>query len=81
MSQLGVSLSLHGAKEAILCNHTDCGAYGGSGKFSSFDEECQFHAAELTKAKESVLAKYPSLKVRMLLGKIMPSGDITFEEI
>lgn len=81
LEQVDVSSSLHKIQEVILLNHTDCGAYGGSAKFSSFEKERNFHAAELRKAKESLFAKYPSLKVKMLLAKIAPSGEISFEEI
>jgi len=81
MSQLGLSINLHGTEEAILCNHTDCGAYSETGKFSSFEEECNFHTEELKKAKELVLAEYPSLRVKLLLGKILPSKEVTFEEV
>ncbi len=81
ISQLGLSISLHGTEEAILCNHTDCGAYGGSGKFASSAEEYGFQVEELKKARESVLAKYPSLKVSLLLSKILPSGEVSFEEV
>jgi carbonic anhydrase len=81
MNQLGLSISLHKTEEAILCNHTDCGAYSETGKFSSFEKECSFHIEELKKAKELVSAEYPSLRVKLLLGKILPSKEVTFEEV
>jgi len=81
LKQVGVSVSLHGTKEVILCNHTDCGAYGGSKEFVSAEEERKFHTEELKKAKETVLQKHPSLTVRMLLAEIQPSGIVVFKEL
>src|SRR3989344_5207370 len=62
LSQLDISARLHNSQEAVLINHTDCGAYGGSKVFSSFEEEYKFHAGELKKAREIILAKHPSSK-------------------
>lgn len=81
LSQIDISVNLHRISEIILSNHTDCGAYGGSSKFDSFKKECEFHASEMKKAKEIILSKYPQLKVKMILGKILPSGQVQFEEI
>ena len=81
LEQLEISVNLHNVQEAVLINHTDCGAYGGSKAFGSSEEEYKFHVEELKKAKEMILAKYPSLKVKMLLAKIQPSGEVEFEEI
>ena len=81
MGQIDISVNLHKIQEVILCNHTDCGAYGGSQAFGSSEEEYKFHVEELKKAKEMILAKYPSLKIKMLLAKIQPSGEVEFEEI
>lgn len=81
LEQLDVSVNLHKVQEARLINHLDCGAYGGSEAFGSAEEEYKFHVGELKKAKVAVLAKYPSLKVRMLLAKIQPSGEVIFESI
>ena len=67
--------------EAVLINHIDCGAYGGSSQFSSFEAERIFHAGELEKTKMQILEKYPSLKIKTILAKIVPSGEVSFEEI
>jgi hypothetical protein len=39
-----------GREELILTNHEDCGAYGGSGKFSNQEGELSFHNAQLEEA-------------------------------
>lgn len=81
LEQLDISVRLHNTREVILINHLDCGAYGGSGAFSSSDEEHKLHVEELKKAKKAVLAKYSSLKVRTVLAKIQPSGEVIFEAL
>ena len=81
LKQLAISVRLHNPEEVILVNHTDCGAYGGREAFGSSKEEHNFHTGELKRVKEAVLAKYSSLKVKMLLAKIQPSGEVEFEEI
>jgi carbonic anhydrase len=81
LDQINTSVELHKTGEIILCNHTDCGAYKGLGNFSSFDEECNFHKEEMKRAKELILSKFSGLKVKMLLGKIMPGGAANLEEI
>jgi len=81
LEQMGVSINLHKIKRVILSNHTDCGAYGGSAKFDSLEEERKFHIREMDEAKRIISGIYPELKVDLLLGKIMPSGEVGFEEI
>lgn len=81
LGQLEISLKLHNVQEAVLIGHIDCGAYGGSGEFVSFEQEREFQLGELKKARDMILAKYPSLKARMALAKIEPSGEVIFEGI
>ena len=81
LGQIDISARLHNIHEVVLINHLDCGAYGGSEAFGSAEEEYKFHVKELKKARGAVLVKYPSLKVIMLLAKIAPSGEVSFEEI
>jgi carbonic anhydrase len=81
LDQIGTSVSLHKISEIILCNHTDCGAYKGAVNFNSFEEECLFHINEMKKAGEVILSKFPGLRVKMLLGKILPDGKVELEEI
>lgn len=79
--QINTSVNLHNIKEVILSNHTDCGAYGGSAKFASSEEEESFHVKEMKTAKEIILQKYPHLEIRLVLGKIMSDGTVELEEI
>lgn len=83
LKQIGFSVKLRGSiiKEVILSNHTDCRAYGGNGRFGSFKEECEFHIKEMRKAEEIISIRFPRLAVRKVLGKITPSGKVSFEEV
>ena len=80
LSQIEISVNLHKIQEVIISNHTDCGAYGGSAKFNSFEEECEFHIQEMSKARELISDKYPNIEIKMALGKIELSGQIAIEE-
>ena len=81
LDQINIAINLHSVSEIIFLNHTDCGAYKESIEFSSFGKECKFHEDEMRKAKEIILKKYPQLKVKMILGKILSSGGVKFEEV
>lgn len=81
LGQIDISVSLHQIKEVILVNHTDCGAYGGSSKFTFKKEEREFHVKEMQAAKEIILEKYPTLKIKMVLAEIMPDGNFELEKI
>ncbi len=42
-----VSVGLHGVKDIVLCNHWDCGAYGGSQAFAGPEAERDVHLEHL----------------------------------
>ena len=48
------SVELHGAREVILIDHADCGAYGGRKAFSGIDAETIVHLADIKEAKEKI---------------------------
>ncbi|MBI4101682.1 MAG: hypothetical protein HY443_01820 [Candidatus Nealsonbacteria bacterium] len=70
---IAIAVEKGGVKQVILCNHTDCAAYGGSSRFSHISLERNFHIEEMRKAKDLILAKYPDLQVRMVLCVISPT--------
>ena len=73
---LSVPIELHGAKKIIIVNHQDCGAYGGSEKFSVDPEaEQKFHEGELKKAKEKILAKYPDKEVVLIYARLVDGEE------
>lgn len=64
LRELEKSIKLHHTTQVFLFTHKDCGAYGGSAKFSgNAEEELEFHKNELTKARETVEKRFPELSV------------------
>ena len=73
---ISVPHDLHHIKKAVIVNHQDCGAYGGSKVFNGDEAaEQSFHEAELKKAKAKVLAKYPDLEVILVYAKLTDNGE------
>ncbi|MEK9181377.1 MAG: carbonic anhydrase [Patescibacteria group bacterium] len=81
IQNISISVNLHGIKEVVLINHSDCGAYGGSEKFSSDAEERQFHKVDLQRAAALVHRKFPKLKVRTFFAWIDGERISRLEEI
>lgn len=61
--QIEKSLRLHGTRRIVLMLHRDCGAYGGSGRFTDADAEAAFFAEQLHSAKQFVQGKFPGITV------------------
>ncbi len=76
LENIATSIRLHNPAVLILTNHLDCGAYGGSKKFSSREEEIAFHQSELQKAKAVVNEKFPELPVITEL-LLMEEGNVS----
>lgn len=81
LRQIEISQRLHHISQVILLNHTDCGAYGGREAFESSEAELKRHQDDLTKAKDIILRRFPDLEVKLMLAKITPLGQISFEEL
>lgn len=81
LRQIEISSNLHKISQVILMNHTDCGAYGGRDAFASGEAEHSQHLSDMQKAKKIILQKFPELEIKIVLAKINPLGQITFEEI
>lgn len=47
-----VSIGLHGVKQIVLCNHWNCGAYGGSRAFAGPTAERDAHLEHLWRSAE-----------------------------
>lgn len=59
-----VPCNLHHIGKIIIINHSDCGAYGGSTKFSGDKKaEKEFHFSELKKARNILTEKFPDKEV------------------
>lgn len=76
LESINVSVNLHKAKQIILTNHIDCGAYGGSKKFKNLEAETIFHVSELDKAREIINKWFPGLKVITVLINKNKEGKI-----
>ena len=63
LRELEKSIHLHHTKKVILFTHQDCGAYGGSARFSGDQEEKNFHTRELRGAEEIVSKEFPNLVI------------------
>lgn len=70
MQCISVPCQLHEAKKIVIVNHEDCGAYGGSGKFVTREEEQKFHEEELKKAEEKILQSFPEREVILVYAKL-----------
>ncbi len=71
MRQIDIAKRLHHIAEVIIINHLDCGAYPKN--FASAEEEKSRHEADLKQAKDMVQARFPDLKVRIMLAELKPS--------
>lgn len=64
LDNIKLAADLHKIKKVILCNHIDCGAYGGSGKHKNIREETVFHKSELKKAESIIKKTFSNLKTK-----------------
>ncbi len=72
LKQIGISEKLHGINTVIFIAHQDCGAYGGSSAFESWEEEKEKYIEDMFSAEEVIKSKWPNLHVKKLL--------LTFDE-
>lgn len=63
LAALDTAITLHGIKRVMIIDHVDCGAYGGSSSFGSFEEEEEFHMEALRQAGEVIRDTHPSVEV------------------
>ena len=68
-----ISNRLHEPKQIVLIQHEDCGAYGGSRTFPSFEAEKQFQKEQLLKAK-SILQETFAQPIHLYMVRL--SGEI-----
>ncbi len=65
-----VSIGLHHVKEFVLIAHRDCGAYGGSTKFSDPATEKATQVEDLKIARGVLLERFPGVTVNMFYAEI-----------
>ncbi|MDP4000863.1 MAG: hypothetical protein Q8P83_01345 [bacterium] len=79
LANFEIAFDLHGVQRIILINHQDCGAYGGSKKFTSFDDELTFQRDQLNQAVSFLSEKYPDKIIEAYFAQL--SEPINFEKI
>ncbi|HMB26327.1 MAG TPA: carbonic anhydrase, partial [Patescibacteria group bacterium] len=67
LQQIKLSAMLHSTKEVILLAHEDCGAYGGSNAFSSWEQEKKQYIDDMNKAESLIKEKVPGLQVKKMM--------------
>ncbi len=80
LGHIELAKNLHGIKQVILMNHTNCGAYRDH-TFNSTAEEIQFHKEELQNAKAKVQKAFPDIDVKLALAHIIEPGKIEIKTI
>jgi carbonic anhydrase len=63
LEQIAISVRLHQIKQVVLVHHEECGAYGA-------ESTLELHTTDLKKAKDAILAKWPTLKVDLFYMKL-----------
>ena len=63
---IDLAVKKHDISIILLADHIDCGAYGGSMKHKSEEEEEKFHLDQLRKAKHILMKRYPQLKTILI---------------
>ena len=84
LSKFALSVRLHLVKRIVIISHKDCGGYGGSASFGSELAEHETLCADLKKAREMFLEKYPTLEVNLFLESLLQEGNeakVHFEKI
>jgi len=64
---LGTLIDLHDPEQVILIAHRDCGAYGGSEKFTSWHEEREYYLHDLREASELIQKEFPGVAVQRFI--------------
>lgn len=80
LKQIHLARRLHGIRQVMFINHTDCGAYGGGDAFVDDDEEYRQHIGDMRRAKALVLRDYPYLSVSLVLARVQEM-EVVFAEI
>lgn len=74
------SRELHGISELHLVHHLDCGAYGGSAEFGSYQEEYQRHISDMAASEKVIKQRFPSLRVFKKIAHIN-DGKVEFDTV
>lgn len=84
LQSVKVAHDLHHVTKVFLVNHSDCGAYGGTGAFADATEEYRKHAEDLRAGRSVVRENLPNLDIRLFFATIEDRADgpfVTFDEV
>lgn len=81
MKAIRIGVEKHGVHRLALIAHQDCGAYGGSRAFTSWNEEKARYIADLREAAKIIRAEFPDLKLELLLLTFDAAENISVIEI
>lgn len=84
LNKFSQSVKLHLINRVVIINHIDCGGYGGSASFGAEIAEYETHIADLRKARNLLIERYPTLEVNLFLESLVQEEGKTkvrFEKI
>ncbi len=84
LKHIKISRDLHHIKRVIIINHTDCGGYGGSQKFSDQQAELEFHRNELNQAVAIISERFPEITIEKYLALLKEQSgkwQVTVEKV
>ncbi len=61
---VGIGCRLHEVNTIYIIDHMDCGAYGGSAKHASKEDEILMHKNELLKAKDELASRFEGINIK-----------------
>jgi hypothetical protein len=72
-----VSIGLHGVRELLLIQHTDCGAYGGRACCGgSEDADLVYQTRQLERTTQAIRSRHPELQVHPVLIHLRDNGGV-----
>ena len=76
LRQIKLSHDLHGARNAILIHHSDCGVYNSCYQFNSIDEEKEKQVADMKEAEKVIKENFPDMNVDKIWAQLLdPNGS------
>jgi len=76
-----IIVELHGVRNVVLIQHTDCGAYGGRAKCGcTARADFEFQLGELRRAAHA-MSRFPDLTIHMALAHILDNSQIKMHTV
>jgi carbonic anhydrase len=81
LKQLDISVRLHKVNTVMLIAHQDCGAYGGSDAFDSWEDEKQRYIDDMNAAEEIIVKKFKGLMVKKMILTFDEDNNVEINEV